>query len=123
VTAGREQVLYCDSGTWTSFVLWQRHVNKFCIVTAAREQVLYCDSGTPETKLKKTGLDSISASDVAEFVENPFGLFQFHFQVKYCHVTCNITLSRFLSWRRDLSTEFLLLMLPNMKYVPSQSYI
>jgi len=40
-------------------------VNKFCIVTVVREKRSW----------KRTGLDSISASDVAEVVEIPFGLF------------------------------------------------
>jgi hypothetical protein len=41
-------VLYCDSGTCTSPVLWQWYVYVyvFCIVTVVRVRVLYCDSGT-----------------------------------------------------------------------------
>jgi len=46
VAVVRVQVLYCDSGTRTCFVLWQWYVYMFCIVTAARVHILYCDSGT-----------------------------------------------------------------------------
>jgi hypothetical protein len=48
LTAVHVCVLYCDSGTCTWSVLWQRYMYVFCIVTAVRVHVLYCDSGTQE---------------------------------------------------------------------------
>ena len=38
-------VLYCDSGTYTCFVLCQLYVHMFCIVTMVRVQALLCHSG------------------------------------------------------------------------------
>ena len=52
-TALRICILYCDSGTRTCFVLWQRYVYMFCIVTAVRVHVLYCDSVRPEKMFVK----------------------------------------------------------------------
>ena len=46
VTVVRVQDLYCDSGTYTWFVLCQWYVYMVCTVTVVRVHFLYCDSGT-----------------------------------------------------------------------------
>jgi hypothetical protein len=38
VTVVCAHVLYCDSGTFTCFVLWQWYVDLYCIVTRVREK-------------------------------------------------------------------------------------